>query len=173
MADKFSYPEIFGDFRRLISFLNSHFSKFYPNFCDYVAELNGMLKECKEEYKRGTKYTKNTISKSLGKKIKVKLPDRFYDIFEECKTILQQIQRTYVNGVDISTNVELLPGQSGYTYEWEIHTDFSSEGGFGAMLYGRKVRIAYVEICGMKMRKVYQADRSHPQSEFDTVLSDA
>ena len=35
------------------------------------------------------------------------------------------------------------------------------------------MRIAYVEISGMKMRKVYQADRNHPQSEFDAVLSDA
>ncbi len=41
------------------------------------------------------------------------------------------------------------------------------------MLYGRKVRIAYVEIGRMKMRKVYQADRNHPQSEFDAVLIDA
>ena len=47
---------------------------------------------------------------------------------EECKIILKEIQRTYVKGVDISINVELLPGQPGYTYEWEIHTDFSSEG---------------------------------------------
>ena len=60
-----------------------------------------------------------------------------------------------MKGVDISINFELSPGQPGYTYEWEIHTDFSSEGGFGAILYGRKVRVAYVKIGGMKIRKVY------------------
>ena len=47
-----------------------------------------------------------------------------------------------------------------------IHTDFSSEGGFGAILYERKVRVAYVEIGGMKILKVYQADRNHPQSDL-------
>ena len=62
--------------------MGSHFSKFYPNFALYVSELNDMIVECRNAYKVRTDYKPNWINKKLGKKIEVKLPARFYAIFD-------------------------------------------------------------------------------------------